>query len=137
MTRKIKRDLQLSNGQLLRAGSYVTTPFENQDRIGIVKGSDPGFDGFRWARKRQESDEGNRYGWVTAGTDTMGFGYGAHACPGRFFAVTAVKAITAELLLKYDFAMADGQVRKEAVINKLLARDLDFVSPVMLKARHA
>lgn len=35
--------------------------------------------------------------------DFLSFGYGPHACPGRFFAVQALKVLLGLLLIKYDF----------------------------------
>lgn len=40
----------------------------------------------------------------------MGFGYGRHACPGRFFAANEIKLILARLLLDYDVSMPEGLV---------------------------
>lgn len=37
------------------------------------------------------------------------FGYGKHACPGRFYAVKKAKLVLGRLLQQYDF-MWDGQV---------------------------
>ncbi|KAL2286223.1 hypothetical protein FJTKL_07028 [Diaporthe vaccinii] len=38
----------------------------------------------------------------------MGFGHGAHACPGRFFAANEVKIALAHLLMKYDWRLPEG-----------------------------
>lgn len=38
----------------------------------------------------------------------MGFGYGQHACPGRFLAVQEMKIVLCHLLLKYDFKLVEG-----------------------------
>lgn len=38
----------------------------------------------------------------------MSFGFGRHACPGRFFACNEIKLIVAQLLLEYDVKMPDG-----------------------------
>lgn len=35
--------------------------------------------------------------------DFLSFGYGQHACPGRFFAVQAMKVLLSLLLVNYDF----------------------------------
>ncbi|KAL3462037.1 cytochrome P450 [Aspergillus heterothallicus] len=32
----------------------------------------------------------------------LGFGFGQHACPGRFFAINEIKLVLAEMLLSYD-----------------------------------
>ena len=38
----------------------------------------------------------------------MAFGYGRHACPGRFFAANEIKLIFSRILLEYDLRMPDG-----------------------------
>lgn len=45
---------------------------------------------------------------VTTTADFPAFGYGHHACPGRFFAAHEVKLVMCHLLLKYDWKLADG-----------------------------
>ncbi|KAL9109057.1 MAG: hypothetical protein Q9227_006297 [Pyrenula ochraceoflavens] len=39
----------------------------------------------------------------TTNPDFLVFGYGRHACPGRFFAAAELKLVLAHALLKYDF----------------------------------
>jgi len=41
------------------------------------------------------------------------FGYGKHACPGRFFASYELKMVLAELLLNYEFGYPNGKGRPE------------------------
>ena len=38
----------------------------------------------------------------------MGFGYGEHACPGRFFASNEMKVALSFLLLNYDWKAGSG-----------------------------
>lgn len=38
----------------------------------------------------------------------MAFGYGRHACPGRFFAANEIKLICAQILLNYDLKLPEG-----------------------------
>lgn len=38
----------------------------------------------------------------------MGFGYGKHACPGRFFAAAEIKTALCHMLLKYDLKPREG-----------------------------
>lgn len=40
--------------------------------------------------------------------ENMSFGFGRHACPGRFFAANEIKLILARLLLDYDLRMPPG-----------------------------
>ncbi len=38
----------------------------------------------------------------------MPFGFGRHACPGRFFAANEIKLVLAQLLLNYDMKLPEG-----------------------------
>jgi cytochrome P450 len=49
---------------------------------------------------------------VTVTKENMGFGYGRHACPGRFFAATEIKLIVARILLDYDLKLPEGQTER-------------------------
>jgi cytochrome P450 len=40
---------------------------------------------------------------------SMAFGYGRHACPGRFFASAEIKAIMVYFLSNYDFKFPEGK----------------------------
>ncbi|KAJ7103682.1 cytochrome P450 [Mycena crocata] len=68
------------------------------------------FDGFRFSRKRDTlgaASEGGggggfKHHMISTGTDHLVFGHGAHACPGRFFAATELKAMLAHILIEYD-----------------------------------
>lgn len=42
----------------------------------------------------------------------MGFGYGRHACPGRFFAANQIKHMLAHILLEYDIRMPGGATER-------------------------
>ncbi|KAK1461602.1 ent-kaurene oxidase [Colletotrichum melonis] len=42
----------------------------------------------------------------------MAFGFGRHACPGRFFAATEIKMLIARLLLEYDIRMPEGVMER-------------------------
>lgn len=45
---------------------------------------------------------------MTSTKEFMAFGYGRHACPGRFFAANEIKLILSRILLEYDIRMPDG-----------------------------
>ncbi|KAJ5175585.1 Cytochrome P450 [Penicillium canariense] len=67
------------------------------------------FDGHRFLRLRQ-SPEQEKYAQLVSSTPNhMGFGYGKHACPGRFFAANEVKIALCHMLLKYDFRLTDNR----------------------------
>ncbi len=49
-----------------------------------------------------------QYQFVSVTKENMAFGFGRHACPGRFFAANEIKHILAQLLLNYDMALPEG-----------------------------
>lgn len=46
--------------------------------------------------------------FVSVSESSLTFGYGRHACPGRFFAANEIKMILANLLLHYEVRNPDG-----------------------------
>ncbi|KAJ7430919.1 cytochrome P450 [Mycena latifolia] len=78
------------------------------------------FDGFRFSRLREQragadiAGEGtsffNRH-MVSTAQDHIVFGHGHHACPGRFFAATELKAMLAHVLINYDVKAETEGVR--------------------------
>ena len=74
------------------------------------------FDGFRFEKLRERDsmdidDSGPRYQLAATSTDYLPWGYGKHACPGRFFAALEMKLIIAHLILNYDVRLEQPGVR--------------------------
>lgn len=78
------------------------------------------FNGFRFdeiaAKEAAQTEKGNKaepsVAYAAAHPSSMAFGYGRHACPGRFFASAEIKAIMVYLLTHYDFRFPDGQTER-------------------------
>jgi cytochrome P450 len=101
--RKTITPLKLQDGTTLPANSYVAVPSINLE---TMPGSDnPNFDGFRWEKMRLQAENEQKFTTVASGIDTLEFGYGVHACPGRFFAMNTVKATLAQILTQYEMRM--------------------------------
>lgn len=49
-----------------------------------------------------------QYQFVSCTKENAAFGFGKHACPGRFFAANEIKLIMARVLLQYDIKMPEG-----------------------------
>ncbi|KAJ7451385.1 cytochrome P450 [Mycena latifolia] len=113
-----KEGFTFSDGTKIPYGAFVGVP-------GLEMQYDPDnyenpttFDGFRFSRMREqrggpdEPSEGffNRH-MVTTGQDHVVFGHGHHACPGRFFAATELKAMLAHILINYDVKAKTEGVR--------------------------
>ena len=47
----------------------------------------------------------NRHQFVTTSSDSLVFGHGNHACPGRFFASNEIKVVMIELLRSWEFRL--------------------------------
>lgn len=75
------------------------------------------FKGFRFeeiSKKKEErsADKENNQPsvlYAASNPSSMAFGYGRHACLGRFFASAEIKAIMVHLLKNYDFKFPDGK----------------------------
>lgn len=67
------------------------------------------FDGYRFLKMREKPGKENTAQFVSTSPNHLGFGYGQHACPGRFFASNEIKIIMCHILLKYDWKLVEGQ----------------------------
>lgn len=106
----------------LRARSFAVDDDEQSS-----DSNSPKFDGFRHYRERKNAGTPGaqaRTQFVAANEDNMVFGYGRHACPGRFFAANEIKMILARLLLDYDIGMPGGMMQRYKQV-----ADGDFVNP--------
>lgn len=74
------------------------------------------FDGFRFEKLRQNPEQSGKAQYAASNHSSMSFGYGRHACPGRFFAANEIKAIMAYLLQNYDMKFKEGQKRPESLL---------------------
>jgi gliotoxin biosynthesis cytochrome P450 monooxygenase len=63
------------------------------------------FDGFRFYKLRTMEGKENRHQFVTTSVDSLTFGHGSHACPGRFFASNEMKVVLVELLRHWEFRL--------------------------------
>lgn len=61
------------------------------------------FDGFRFYNLRLQPGKENRHQFVSTSADSLVFGHGNHACPGRFFASNEIKVVIIELLRNWEF----------------------------------
>ncbi|KAJ0415833.1 cytochrome P450 [Aspergillus carlsbadensis] len=104
--------LPLQNPPLtLPQGTILALALGPAHRDGTLYPRPNDFDAFRFARA--PSSRGLRgSGSGSSGTDQtsavtpddkfLGFGFGRHACPGRFFAVAEIKLLVARMLLEYE-----------------------------------
>lgn len=69
------------------------------------------FNGLRYYQKgleqvdRQVKEAAGKHQFVSVSTRSLMFGYGRHACPGRFFAANEIKLILAKILKEFDLKL--------------------------------
>ncbi|KAJ7489663.1 cytochrome P450 [Mycena galericulata] len=110
MTRKVvsKDGFRFSDGTVLPYGTYLCVAARAVHYNRANYENPAVFDGFRFARERAEhklddsSKDIFKRHMVSTGVDHLAFGFGKHACPGRFFAATELKAMLAHLVINYD-----------------------------------
>ncbi|KAK3347609.1 cytochrome P450, partial [Neurospora tetraspora] len=62
----------------------------------------------RFLKLREEAGKEHPSQFVTTTMESLGFGIGTHACPGRFFAGNKVKILLAHILEHYEFERVDS-----------------------------
>ncbi|CAI7579904.1 unnamed protein product [Penicillium viridicatum] len=107
MKRVAIEDVQLKDGLHIPKGTNLTvTTYHNYS-----SDHDPEvakFDAYRFVKIRENPAEKHKANLVTPSVESLGFGYGDQACPGRFFAANEIKIFFCHMLLKYDWKVAAG-----------------------------
>jgi cytochrome P450 len=105
-----QRAITLSDGSCIPAGARIVVAGAYQDPS-IYKNPES-FEPFRFVDEKPEAGATNPWGYAASSSMHMGFGFGVHACPGRFFAANEIKVALSHLLLKYDFRLIEGDEPK-------------------------
>ncbi|CAI7637535.1 unnamed protein product [Penicillium glandicola] len=107
MNRLAHKKVVLSDGTVIPKGAnmFVSTKILEDDSVYPNAAT---YDGSRFYNKRQEPGNEHRHQFVATSSDHFVFGYGIHACPGRFFAANETKTMLLHLLLKYDWKLESG-----------------------------
>lgn len=110
--RRVKRTFTLSSGQVIPAGYNIEIPSYALTHDPDVIPDPDKFDPFRFYRAEsqviEEGVDGGTNHLVSVSPINMNFGYGRHACPGRFFAASELKMILSRALLDYDIRLTEG-----------------------------
>jgi hypothetical protein len=106
--RKVLSPITLHDGHVLPAGTHIAVASSQIAQDPALWDRPEQFDGFRFAKLREKPGQESRHQFVTTGLDSLQFGHGSHACPGRFFANNEIKMITGYLIENYDMKFAEG-----------------------------
>lgn len=108
MARYAEEKVKLSDGTVIPKGEIILVSCSKMWEPSIYPDPET-FDPYRFLRMREgSSDKESLAQFVSPSPEHMGFGFGKHACPGRFFAATEMKVILCHIIMKYDFKLAEG-----------------------------
>ncbi|GFF65597.1 aldehyde reductase 1 [Aspergillus lentulus] len=107
MRRLALKDIKLSDGTLIPKGSSLLVSSHKMWDPDVYPNPET-FDPYRFMRLRETPGHETSAQLVSPSPEHLGFGYGKHACPGRFYAANEVKIALCHILLKYDFKLPDG-----------------------------
>ncbi|KAK3985449.1 putative cytochrome P450 E-class, group IV [Cladorrhinum sp. PSN332] len=108
--RKVTKTFVLSTGQIIPEGVQIEVPAEAIAHDPEIFPNPHEFQPWRFyeLRANARGEQAAQHQFVSIGPTVLTFGYGRHACPGRFFAANELKMIVANALLNYDIKMPDG-----------------------------
>ena len=120
MGRDICQDVTLSDGTFLPKGTFIVANGYQitHDPEVLQSDSDPNsFDGLRYYNMREKlmkngfenKEVAGKHQFVSISNSSLMFGYGKHACPGRFFAGNEIKLLLAKLLMHFDLKTPPGE----------------------------
>lgn len=88
------------------------------------------FDGHRYLRMREDHKESASSLVLGMSTiDSLGFGLGNQACPGRFLAVNNLKLMMAKLMMGWDLAVVKNGREYSGLPPKMEYNDFSVVPP--------
>ena len=110
--RVVTEDYKLSDGFVIPAHTTIGVPTQAISMDPEFYPTPDKFDGFRFQKLRAAEPQNTAGGgraavYAASNHQSMAFGYGRHACPGRFFASNEIKAIMVYLLMNYDMKFPD------------------------------
>jgi cytochrome P450 len=88
------------------------------------------FDGHRYLRMREDHKESASSLVLGMSTiDSLGFGLGNQACPGRFLAVNNLKLMMAKLMMGWDLAVAKNGREYSGLPPEMEYNDFSVIPP--------
>ena len=111
LTRKALVNYTFSDGTKIPVGSTLSVSITHT-HLNPETYEDPmKFDGFRFVKMKERAEaEGlmdRNFDMVTTSLQSLAFGHGRHACPGRFLAAAEVKMMIAYIIATYDLRLAN------------------------------
>ncbi|KAI1846208.1 hypothetical protein JX266_007733 [Neoarthrinium moseri] len=90
------------DGLQIPAGTTFAFPSFHHNFDHTIHSKPEVFDAKRHLRKRGNLSDTHKYHFASTSEDSVNWGAGRHACPGRFFAQETLKLMLMRLLMNYD-----------------------------------
>lgn len=134
MRRLATKDVLLSDGMFIPKNTTVLFPADAMWDPDFYENPQE-FDPYRYMRMRESPNRQAQTAaqLVSPSPNHLGWGFGQHACPGRFFAANELKIALCQLLLKYDFKL--DQERLPEVRRHGTSRTADPVAKLVIRRR--
>ncbi|KAL8692055.1 MAG: hypothetical protein Q9218_002841 [Villophora microphyllina] len=132
--RLIHHDLRLQDGIIIPGGTLIGVAAH---AVAQDPQLFPGpFSGFRFVpQPGPQSVQGPQF--VTTNASNLSWGYGKHACSGRFFAANEIKILIAYFLLHFDFKFGGGRTERPKNLDFELQSMADPTVEILVKRREA
>ncbi|KAI0407187.1 cytochrome P450 [Xylaria palmicola] len=117
--RIMQRSWTLSDGFRIPANTQIGVPTQAISMDPELYPDPEKFDPFRFSKLKHElqgtknTAAVGKLAYASSNHESMAFGYGRHACPGRWFASNEIKMIMVYLLENYDFRLPGGKTGEE------------------------
>lgn len=130
MNRIVTRDYEFKcSGLKLPKGTMVTAPAAAIATDPDTFDDPETFDPHRYLRMREESAQASSLVLGMSTIDSLGFGLGNQACPGRFLAVNNLKLMLARLLVGWDLTLEKDGNEFRGPRPKMGYKDFSVVPP--------
>ncbi|KIM65870.1 hypothetical protein SCLCIDRAFT_1211883 [Scleroderma citrinum Foug A] len=100
--RKTTKDVTLSDGTFLPQGTHVAVPAYAIEHDHHNYENPFSFEPFRFVDLQDKCGDLSKYQLTSVSHDSLMFGFGKSACPGRFLASMTLKALLAYIVVTYD-----------------------------------
>lgn len=105
--RKAMKNLVLSDGTFIPKGTRVVVPTRAIHHDHSLYENAYEFNPFRFSNLEDGEGENSRVQFTSVTQDYLPFGFGKHACPGRFLAASELKMMLAYIVSSYDVKLED------------------------------
>lgn len=128
------KGLKLSTGDVIPYGETICGPNHAINFSQSIYPDPHTFDGFRFSKLRTMPGNETKFQLISTSPESINFGHGINACPGRFFASVEIKVMLSYLLQRYDIKLRDGHPRPPNVYTGTVCLP-DMKAEIMIKSK--